>query len=153
MQWFKIPEKIYFQFGATQYLEKMPNISKAFIVTDPYMAKLGYVDRILYFLRKRQQYVHCEIFTEVETDPSLDTVMRGYELMNKFKPDAIIALGGGSAIDAAKGMWLYYEEPETDFASLRLKFMDIRKRVFKFPRLGKKLNLWQFPQHRAPVPR
>jgi acetaldehyde dehydrogenase/alcohol dehydrogenase len=145
MQWFKIPEKIYFQFGATQYLEKMPSISKAFIVTDPYMAKLGYVDRILYFLRKRQQYVHCEIFTEVETDPSLDTVMRGYDLMNKFKPDVIIALGGGSAIDAAKGMWLYYEEPETDFASLRLKFMDIRKRVFKFPRLGKKAKFVAIP--------
>lgn len=145
MQWFKIPEKIYFQFGATQYLEKMPGISKAFVVTDPYMVKLGYVDRVLYFLRKRQQYVHCEIFTEVEPDPSLDTVMRGYDLMNKFKPDVIIALGGGSAIDAAKGMWLYYEEPETDFASLRLKFMDIRKRVFKFPRLGKKAKFVAIP--------
>ncbi len=145
MQWFKIPEKIYFQFGATQYLEKMPNISKAFIVTDPYMVKLGYVDRVLYFLRKRQQYVHCEIFSEVEPDPSLDTVMRGYDLMNKFKPDVIIALGGGSAIDAAKGMWLYYEEPDTDFASLRLKFMDIRKRIYKFPRLGKKAKFVAIP--------
>ncbi len=145
MQWFKIPEKIYFQFGATQYLEKMPNISKAFIVTDPYMVKLGYVDRVLFFLRKRQQYVHCEIFSEVEPDPSLDTVMRGYDLMNKFKPDVIIALGGGSAIDAAKGMWLYYEEPDTDFASLRLKFMDIRKRIYKFPRLGKKAKFVAIP--------
>ncbi|HEX9061880.1 MAG TPA: aldehyde dehydrogenase family protein, partial [Clostridia bacterium] len=120
MQWFKIPEKIYFEFGATQYLEKMPDISKAFIVTDPYMVKLGYVDKVLYYLRKRQQYVHCEIFSDVEPDPSVDTVMRGCELMNKFKPDVIIALGGGSAIDAAKGMWLFYEHPETDFNSLRL---------------------------------
>ncbi len=145
MQWFKIPEKIFFEAGSTQYLEKMPDISKAFIVTDPYMVKLGYVDKVLYYLRKRQQYVHCEIFSDVETDPSVETVMRGCELMNRFQPDVIIALGGGSAIDAAKGMWLYYEYPETDFNSLRLKFMDIRKRVFKFPRLGKKAKLVAIP--------
>lgn len=145
MQWFKIPEKIYFQFGSTQYLEKMPNITKAFIVTDPYMVKLGYIDRVLYYLRKRTQYVHCEIFSEVEPDPSVDTVMRGCELMNKFQPDVIIALGGGSAIDAAKGMWLYYENPETDFDSLRLKFMDIRKRIYKFPKLGKKAKFVAIP--------
>lgn len=145
MQWFKIPEKIYFQAGATQYLEKMPDISKAFIVTDPYMAKLGYVDRVLYYLRKRRDYVHCEIFSEVEPDPSVDTVLKGYDLMKKFQPDVIIALGGGSAIDAAKGMWLYYENPETDFDSLRLKFMDIRKRVFKFPKLGKKAKFVAIP--------
>ena len=145
MQWFKIPEKIYFQFGSTQYLEKMPNISKAFIVTDPYMVKLGYVDRVLYYLRKRRDYVHCEIFSEVEPDPSVDTVLKGYDMMNKFQPDVIIALGGGSAIDAAKGMWLYYENPETDFDSLRLKFMDIRKRVFKFPKLGRKAKFVAIP--------
>jgi len=145
MQWFKIPEKIYFQFGSTQYLEKMPNISKAFIVTDPYMVKLGYVDRVLYYLRKRQDYVHCEIFSEVEPDPSIDTVLKGCDMMNKFQPDVIIALGGGSAIDAAKGMWLYYENPETDFDSLRLKFMDIRKRVFKFPKLGRKSKFVAIP--------
>ncbi len=145
MQWFKIPEKIFFEAGSTQYLEKMPDISKAFIVTDPYMVKLGYVDKVLYYLRKRQQYVHCEIFSDVEPDPSVETVMRGCELMNRFQPDVIIALGGGSAIDAAKGMWLYYEYPETDFNSLRLKFMDIRKRVFKFPKLGKKAKLVAIP--------
>ncbi|KNY25719.1 bifunctional acetaldehyde-CoA/alcohol dehydrogenase [Pseudobacteroides cellulosolvens] len=145
MQWFKIPEKIYFEFGSTQYLEKMPNISKAFIVTDPYMVKLGYVDKILYYLRKRQQYVHCEIFSDVEPDPSVETVMKGCELMNKFQPDVIIALGGGSAMDAAKGMWLFYEHPETDFNSLRLKFMDIRKRVYKFPKLGKKSKMVAIP--------
>jgi len=145
MQWFKIPEKIYFEFGSTQYLEKMPDISKAFIVTDPYMVKLGYVDKILYYLRKRQQYVHCEIFSDVEPDPSVETVMKGCELMNKFKPDVIIALGGGSAMDAAKGMWLFYEHPETDFDLLRLKFMDIRKRVYKFPKLGNKAKMVAIP--------
>ncbi|MCX7710570.1 MAG: bifunctional acetaldehyde-CoA/alcohol dehydrogenase [Clostridia bacterium] len=145
MQWFKIPEKIFFEFGSTQYLEKMPDITKAFIVTDPYMVKLGYVDKVLYYLRKRQQYVHCEIFSDVEPDPSVETVMRGCELMNSFKPDVIIALGGGSAMDAAKGMWLFYEHPETDFNSLRLKFADIRKRVYKFPKLGNKAKMVAIP--------
>jgi acetaldehyde dehydrogenase/alcohol dehydrogenase len=109
------------------------------------MVKLGYVDKILYYLRKRQQYVHCEIFSEVEPDPSVETVMKGCDLMNKFQPDVIIALGGGSAMDAAKGMWLFYEHPETDFNALRLKFMDIRKRVFKFPRLGSKAKMVAVP--------
>lgn len=145
MQWFKIPEKIYFQFDSTQYLEKMPDISKAFIVTDPLMIKMGYVEKVLYYLRKRQRYVHCEIFSEVEPDPSVDTVMKGCDLMNKFAPDVIIALGGGSAIDAAKGMWLFYENPDVDFNSLRLKFMDIRKRVYKFPKLGKKSKFVAIP--------
>ncbi|WHH57348.1 bifunctional acetaldehyde-CoA/alcohol dehydrogenase [Petroclostridium sp. X23] len=145
MQWFKIPEKIYFEYGSTQYLEKMPDITRAFIVTDPYMVKLGYVDKVLYYLRKRSQYVHCEIFSEVEPDPSVDTVKKGCDLMNKFQPDVIIALGGGSAMDAAKGMWLFYEHPETDFNSLRLKFMDIRKRVYKFPKLGSKARMVAIP--------
>ncbi len=145
MQWFKIPEKIYFEFGATQYLTDMPDISKAFIVTDPYMIKAGYVNKVLYYLRKRQQYVHCEIFAEVEPDPSLETIRKGCDLMNKFKPDVIIAIGGGSAMDAAKGMWLFYEQPEADFNSMRLKFMDIRKRVYKFPKLGRKAKMVAIP--------
>lgn len=145
MQWFKIPEKIYFEFGATQYLTDMPDISRAFIVTDPYMVKAGYVDNVLYFLRKRQNHVHCEIFSEVEPDPSLDTIRKGCDLMNNFKPDVIIALGGGSAMDAAKGMWLFYEHPESDFNSMRLKFMDIRKRIYKFPKLGRKAKMVAIP--------
>jgi len=145
MQWFKVPEKIYFEPGAISYLEKMPDISRAFIVTDPAMVKLGYTDRILYYLRKHSPYVHSEIFADVEPDPSVYTIVRGVELMNSFKPDVIIALGGGSAIDAAKGMWLYYEHPEVDFANLKLKFMDIRKRVYKFPRLGNKAKLVAIP--------
>lgn len=145
MQWFKIPEKIYFEFGATQYLADMPDISKAFVVTDPFMVKAGYVDKVLYYLRKRQQYVHCEIFSEIEPDPSVETIMKGCDMMNRFKPDVIIALGGGSAIDAAKGMWLFYEHPDADFHSMRLKFMDIRKRVYKFPRLGQKAKMVAIP--------
>ena len=145
MQWFKIPEKIYFEFGSTGYLTDMPDITRAFIVTDPYMIKAGYVDKVLYYLRKRQQYVHCEIFSEVEPDPSLNTIRKGCEMMSKFNPDVIIAIGGGSAMDAAKGMWLFYEHPESDFNSMRLKFMDIRKRVYQFPKLGKKAKMVAIP--------
>ena len=145
MQWFKIPPKIYFERGSIQYLEAMPNISRAFIVTDPVMIKLGYVDKALYYLRKRSQYCHSEIFSEVEPDPSVETIMNGVEEMKRFQPDVIIAIGGGSAIDAAKGMWLFYEHPDTDFDGLRLKFMDIRKRAFYFPNLGKKAQLVAIP--------
>lgn len=145
MQWFKIPPKIYFEENSVQYLEHMPNISRAFIVTDPMMVQLGYVDKVLYYLRKRQIYCHSEIFSEVEPDPSVDTIMRGVKAMNVFQPDVIIALGGGSAIDAAKGMWLFYEYPDTSFDGLRLRFLDIRKRAFHYPNLGKKTQMVAIP--------
>ena len=145
MQWFKIPEKIYFEAGSIGYLEKMPNINRAFIVTDESMIKLGYVDKILHQLRKRQNTVHSDIFYEVETDPSFETIKKGVAMMRNFSPDVIIALGGGSAIDAAKGMWLFYENPEADINGLKLKFMDIRKRTYKYPTLGKKTKLVAIP--------
>ena len=145
MQWFKVPDKIYFEHNSIQYLEKMPNITRAFIVTDPGMVSLGYVDKILYYLRKRTEHVHCEIFSDVEPDPSIETVKRGAQMMDEFKPDVIIALGGGSAMDAAKGMWLFYEHPDVDFNSLRLRFLDIRKRAFKFPKMGNKEQLVAIP--------
>ena len=145
MQWFKIPEKIYFEAGSISYLEKMPDIQRAFIVTDEGMVKLGYVDKILYHLRKRQQYVHSEIFSDVESDPSFDTIKKGVKMMEAFKPDVIIAIGGGSPIDAAKGMWLFYEHPDADIEGLKLKFMDIRKRTYKFPKLGEKCKMVAIP--------
>lgn len=145
MQWFKVPEKIYFEAGSIQYLEKMPDITRAFIVTDPSMVKLGYIDKILYHLRKRKEYVHSEIFSEVEPDPSFDTINKGVKMMNDFKPDVVIAVGGGSPIDAAKGMWLFYEHPEADAEGMKLKFMDIRKRTYKFPKLGEKAKLVAIP--------
>ena len=145
MQWFKVPPKIYFEKHATQYLAKMPNISRAFIVTDPGMVKLGYVDKVLYYLHKRPDYVRCEIFSEVEPDPSIETVMKGADMMHAFQPDVIIALGGGSAMDAAKAMWLFYEHPNTDFNGLKQKFLDIRKRVFKYPKLGQKAQFVAIP--------
>lgn len=145
MQWFKVPPKIYFEKHATQYLAKMPNISRAFIVTDPGMVKLGYVDKVLYYLHKRPDYVRYEIFSEVEPDPSIETVMKGADMMHAFQPDVIIALGGGSAMDAAKAMWLFYEHPNTDFNGLKQKFLDIRKRVFKYPKLGQKAQFVAIP--------
>ena len=145
MQWFKIPNKIYFEAGSLGYLEKMPDISKAFIVTDEGMVKLGYVDKVLYYLRKREKYVHSQIFAEVESDPSFETIKKGVEMMNNFQPDVIIALGGGSPIDAAKGMWLFYEHPDADIEGMKLKFMDIRKRTYKFPKLGTKAQMVAIP--------
>src|SRR5574344_1515964 len=145
MQWFKVPNKIYFEAGSIEYLEKMPDITRAFVVADPGMVKFGYVDKILYYLRKREKYVHSEIFSDVESDPSFDTINKGLAQMNEFKPDVIIALGGGSAIDAAKGMWLFYEHPDADIEGMKLKFMDIRKRTYKFPKLGTKAQLVAIP--------
>ncbi|WP_346207424.1 bifunctional acetaldehyde-CoA/alcohol dehydrogenase [Caldifermentibacillus hisashii] len=145
MQWFKIPPKIYFEKNSTQYLSKMPDISRAFIVADKDMVRLGYVDKVLYYLRKRPDYVHSEIFSDVKTEPSVEVVMKGVEAMANFHPDVIIAVGGGSVLDAAKGMWLFYEHPEIEFNGAKQKFMDIRKRVYKFPELGKKSKLVCIP--------
>lgn len=145
MQWFKLPPKVYFEKNSVQYLSKMPDIKRAFIVTDPMMVELGYVDKVLYYLRKRPDYVHCEVFSDVEPDPSKDTVLRGAEAMSAFQPDVVIALGGGSPMDAAKGMWLFYEHPDTDFNGLKQKFLDIRKRVFKYPKLGEKAQFVAIP--------
>lgn len=145
MQWFKVPSKIYFEKGATQYLEKMRDISRVMIVTDETMVKLGYVEKVEYYLRKRKTPVSIEVFSDVEPDPSVDTVTRGTEAMRSFQPDCIIAFGGGSPMDAAKAMWLFYEYPDTDFDSLKQKFMDIRKRVYKYPRLGQKAQFVAIP--------
>lgn len=142
MKWFKIPPKIYFEPGSLQYLSKLKG-KKAFIVTDTSMVKLGLINKALYHLEKTD--IKYEIFQEVEPDPSVETVFKGVKEMNKFNPDIIIAFGGGSPIDAAKGMWLFYEYPETEFEMLRLKFMDIRKRAVRFPDLGKKARFVAIP--------
>ena len=145
MQWFKVPPKIYFERGSIQYLSKMPEITKAFIVTDESMVKLGYVDKIIYQLEKHDNHIHFEVFSDVEPDPSFDTIDRGVNAMGQFTPDVIIALGGGSAIDAAKGMWLFYEHPDVDKEGLKLKFLDIRKRTYKYPKLGLKAKFVAIP--------
>lgn len=141
MQWFKVPEKIYFEPGSVQYLAKMPEIHRVMIVADPGMVQFGYVDRLTYQLNKNENHPVIEIFSEVEPDPDLSTVRKGTAVMNSFQPDCIVAIGGGSAMDAAKAMWLFYENPDADFIGMAQKFMDIRKRVYKFPKMGKKAKL------------
>jgi acetaldehyde dehydrogenase/alcohol dehydrogenase len=145
MQWFKVPERIYFERGSIQYLSKMPGMKRVFIVTDPPLIQLGYLDKLRYHLDKRTERPQVEVFSEVEPNPSLDLVLKGRDLMERFQPDTIIALGGGSAIDAAKGMWLFYEHPGVEFEFLKLKFLDIRKRSYKFPKLGRKARLVAIP--------
>ena len=145
MQWVKLPPKIYFERNSIKYLRDMKKMEKAMIVTDRGMYNLGYVEKIEDVIRRRRNQVDLELFFDVEPDPSFDTVQAGLELMNKFQPDTIIALGGGSSMDAAKVMWLLYENPEVCFDDIKQKFMDIRKRAFKFPELGKKANLICIP--------
>jgi acetaldehyde dehydrogenase/alcohol dehydrogenase len=136
MQWFKVPAKMYFEPHAIRYFRDMPDVARITIVTDHTMTRLGYVDRISNVLRERPEPVTIQVIDGVEPEPSIDTVRRGAALMRSFRPDTIIALGGGSPMDAAKVMWLLYEHPDIDFGDMKEKFFDVRKRAFKFPTLG-----------------
>ena len=145
MQWFKVPQKIYFERNSIQYLRSAKDVGKVFIVTDHSMVELGFLNKIIDELNQRRNPVTYQLFAEVEPDPDITSVRRGVELMKQFAPDTIIALGGGSAMDAAKGMWIFYEHPEVNFDDLKQKFMDIRKRAFKYPELGRKSKLICIP--------
>ena len=145
MQWFKVPSKIYFERDSIQYLQSMGGMERVVIVTDRTMVDLGFVEKIAHQITARGNHVTYQLFADVEQDPSIETVRRGTELIRSYKPDTIIALGGGSAMDAAKVMWLFYEQPEVDFRDLVQKFMDIRKRAFKFPQLGRKARFIGIP--------
>ncbi len=145
MQWFKVPQKIYFERNSIQYLRSCKDVGKVFIVTDRSMVELGFLNKIIDELNMRRNPVTYQLFSEVEPDPDITTVRKGVSIMNEFKPDTIIALGGGSAMDAAKGMWIFYEHPEVNFDDLKQKFMDIRKRAFKYPELGRKSKLICIP--------
>ena len=145
MQWFKVPSKIYFERDAVQYLQKMKNVNKVMIVTDETMVEHGFLQRVIEQLHLRRNHVTYTVFSDVEPDPDITTVTRGAEIMKTFAPDTIIALGGGSVMDAAKVMWLFYEQPHIDFRDLVQKFMDIRKRAFKFPELGEKAKYVGIP--------
>ena len=145
MQWFKIPSKIYFERDAIEYLHQMKEMKKALIVTDRSLVELGYVQKVIDQLQLRSPQVPYQLFCDVEPDPSIQTVLKGVELMRSFEPDTIIALGGGSSMDAAKGIWLFYEHPDVNFNDLKQKFMDIRKRAFQYPELGKKAKLVCIP--------
>ncbi|GAA2740899.1 bifunctional acetaldehyde-CoA/alcohol dehydrogenase [Kitasatospora cinereorecta] len=145
MQWFKVPPKIYFERNSVRYLADMPNAHRIVIVTDRTMVEVGHLELIRSVLDRRQEPVEVRVVDFVEANPSIDTVRKGAELMRDFRPDTVIALGGGSPMDAAKVMWLMYEHPEVDFADLKEKFFDIRKRAFTFPDLGEKAKLVCIP--------
>ncbi|MBD2780078.1 bifunctional acetaldehyde-CoA/alcohol dehydrogenase [Xenorhabdus szentirmaii] len=142
MLWHKLPKSIYFRRGSLPIaLEEVATegAKRAFIVTDRFLFNNGYADQVIHELKSYG--TETEVFFEVEADPTLSIVRKGAEQMHLFKPDVIIALGGGSPMDAAKIMWVMYEHPETHFEELALRFMDIRKRIYKFPKMGVKAKM------------
>ncbi|GIU26198.1 bifunctional acetaldehyde-CoA/alcohol dehydrogenase [Shewanella schlegeliana] len=144
MLWHKLPSSIYFRRGSLPIaLEELSDKKRALIVTDKYLFNNGYCDETIKILKS--QGLETEVFYEVEADPTMQIVKQGAQVAQSFQPDVIIALGGGSPMDAAKIIWVMYEHPDVDFADLALRFMDIRKRIYKFPKLGKKAKMVAIP--------
>ena len=140
MLWFRAPEKVYIKRGCLPVaLEELKNVmdkKKVFIVTDTFLFENGYTKQITDKLDELG--IAHTTFSNVAPDPTLACAIEGTKAMNEFKPDAIIAVGGGSAMDAGKIMWVMYEHPEVDFLDMAMRFMDIRKRVYTFPKMGEK---------------
>jgi acetaldehyde dehydrogenase/alcohol dehydrogenase len=144
MLWFRVPPKVYFKYGCLPIaLKDLSGRKRAFVVTDKPLYDLGLSEQVTKVLEGLG--IDCEVFYDVKPDPDLTTIKKGLKVMNSFKPDVIIALGGGSPMDAAKIMWLMYESPETKFEDLAMRFMDIRKRICTFPELGKKAKMVAIP--------
>ena len=147
MLWFRAPEKVYQKKGclavALRELGEVMGKKKAFIVTDNFLYANGYTKPIEKSLEK--QNIMFTTFSNVAPDPTLACAKEGAKLMSSFKPDVIIAIGGGSAMDAAKIMWVLYEHPECDFMDMAMRFMDIRKRVYTFPKMGEKAYFIAIP--------
>ena len=144
MQWFRVPSKIYHKYGSMPLaLQELRGKKRALIVTDKPLFDLGYVDRVTSVLEPLG--VRVEVFHSVIPDPTFEVIEEGVARMQAFNPDVIIALGGGSPMDAAKIMWLLYENPEMDFDSMAMRFMDIRKRIYEFPKLGQKAYFVAIP--------
>ena len=140
MLWYRVPPKVYLKGGCLEpALRELKGKKRAFIVTDKPLFDLGVIDPVTRTLESVG--VHHTTFYDVEPDPTLATVRKGLAIINTYQPDVIIAVGGGSPMDAAKIMWLLYEAPETKFEGLSQRFMDIRKRVYDLPDLGKKAIL------------
>ena len=143
MLWFRAPEKIYQKKGclslALRELGEEMQKKRAFIVTDTFLYANGYTKPIEKSLI--EQGIMFTTFSNVAPDPTLACAKEGAKLMAGFNPDVIIAVGGGSAMDAAKIMWVLYEHPEADFNDMAMRFMDIRKRVYRFPKMGVKASL------------
>lgn len=136
MQWIKLPPRIYFEEDSIRYLRTMQHVKRVFIIADTGMVKLGFVDRVVEQLKARPNKVEYAIFADIEPDPSTNTVYKGVEKIKDFNPDTIIAIGGGSVMDAAKVIWLFNEHPDTDFFGAKQKYLDIRKRVYKIEGMG-----------------
>ena len=147
MLWFRVPQKVYFKKGclpvALKELKQEMGKKRAFVVTDSFLFKNGYVKPITDKLD--EMGIVYDIFYDVEPDPTLNSARLGAEAMASFEPDCIIAVGGGSAMDAAKIMWVLYEHPDVDFSELAMRFMDIRKRVYTFPKMGKLASFVAIP--------
>ncbi len=147
MLWFRAPEKVYLKKGCLPVaLDELKNVmgkKKAFIVTDNFLYKNGYTKAITDKLD--EMGIQHTTFFDVEPDPTLDCAKRGAAQMAAFQPDTIIALGGGSAMDAGKIMWVLYEHPEADFMDMAMRFIDIRKRVYTFPKMGEKAYFIAIP--------
>lgn len=147
MLWLRTPEKVYFKRGCLPVaLDELGNVmhkKRAFIVTDTFLYKNGYTDVITNKLDEMGIRYSC--FFDVTPDPTLQCAREGVKAMTAFEPDVIIALGGGSAMDAAKIMWVMYEHPEVNFEDMAMDFMDIRKRVYKFPKMGEKAYFVAIP--------
>ena len=144
MLWFKVPQKVYFKRGATDLaIRELEGCKRAFIVTDRFLFNSGAVNKITNVLDELD--IDHELFFDVKPDPTLSTIDEALAIMKPFEPDVIIALGGGSPMDAAKILWLRYEQPDTDFSDISMRFMDIRKRICTIPELGKKAKLVAIP--------
>lgn len=147
MLWFRAPEKVYIKRGclpvALEELKTVMNKKKVFIVTDTFLFENGYTKPITDKLEELD--IAYTTFSDVAPDPTLACALEGTKAMNMFKPDCIIAIGGGSAMDAAKIMWVMYEHPEVDFMDMAMRFMDIRKRVYTFPKMGDKAYFIAIP--------
>lgn len=137
MQWIKLPPKVYFEKDSIRYLRHMRDVNRVFILADTGMVKLGYVDRVVEQLKARPNKVEYAVFSDIEPDPSTETIYKGTSKLSDFQPDTIIAIGGGSVMDAAKVIWLFYEHPDTDFFGAKQKYLDIRKRVYKIEGMSK----------------
>ena len=144
MLWHRLPKSIYFRRGCLPFaLEELADKKRAAIVTDRYLFAHGYADEVIRILKKMG--LEVEVFHEVEADPTLAVVRKGVAMLSAFKPDVLVALGGGSPMDAAKIMGVLYEHPEIHFEDLALRFMDIRKRIYQFPKMGVKCKLVAIP--------
>jgi acetaldehyde dehydrogenase/alcohol dehydrogenase len=144
MLWHKLPQSIYFRRGClTEALKDLADRKRALIVTDPYLFNNGFVDDLIEQLKRHG--LEVETFFQVEPDPTLTTVRKCTEVAKSFRPDVIVAFGGGSPMDAAKITWVLYEHPEVEFHNLAMRFMDIRKRIYKFPPLGAKATFVAIP--------